>query len=1138
MKSLKTLIVLMALSLLAMHTKAQTTVFSESFENTWTVCAYPDGWASDRTCGGSEDGGYSTAWHRNNVTGNNWLYTSGSYSPTAQDGTKSARFHSYGVSNGVSSYLQTPTIDLSTYSVATLGFYYMNSGGTDNLLVQFYDGSTWNDMSTYTTTSGWELKEITISSTYLISTFKIRFKATSDYGTSDIGLDLVYVNGYSSSNVNWTGGTSTDWETASNWSNAAVPDLADNVTIPSGTTYSPAIGASTVAYCNNLTINSGATLTIGNMDISNGSFNIYGDLLNNGNIYHTSDLNTNLYGDNKTIGGTGNFAYNDEYVSFSITDGSSYSLANDISLINQLRLNTNSTFSLGTYDISLFVLSFDDGTLNLNSGIMEIGYIIDYTTGTFNAGTSTVYFNSGDAVWTNFGYSSDDQTINSFTYYNLKVRTNNGNTTTFGDGSTVVVGNDLTIYNPGTAGGTATTAYDVTIANNFYLGNSGNALTLNMANQMYRASGTGIFTMGNVSSHAINASYNSSSNYAMSGFGTPTYYGTFTYNGTGAQKVIPAIYNNLTSTNSGIRTLYGNIDVNGDMSLTGGNFIQDTYQINVAGNWTSTGNYYEEGSGEIVFDGTGLSTITGSIASFGIADTDTLANENFSSGSIPGTWSQSADGDYSVHGVIWKHKNSACTSRSISTTTNANGYLIVDSDCDGGSGMTTGNAYLTTSTYDCSSYSNVTVSFSHYYYHMSSSSATLEINIDGGGWSTVNTWTSSSANPQNYSVAVPSADGAASVQFRFKYYGDWDWYWAIDDFMLTGENGVENYTGEVFNSYTINKTGGGSISLASKVLINTSLTFTDGLITSTSSFYPEFNTDATVAGTPSGTCHVNGYAAKRTNSITKFTFPVGDGTFYRSIAVTPSGTGSTTWLAKYFPATYSDLTTISIDHVSEIEYWTLDRSGASPSNSTVELSWNENSGVDEDYLTDMVVAHYDGADWESAGGNNITGNASTGTIESNANWSDYSPFTLGSPGGGVPLPVTLLEFTAKKGEIEVLINWTTASEINCDYFTIERSLDGINFEYVGNVNGAGNSSSEINYQLIDREYSTGINYYRLIQTDYNGQNNYSNMVAVDMGGSEKVFIMTVNSIGQEVNSNYKGLVFDIFSDGTSVKRFQ
>jgi hypothetical protein len=136
------------------------------------------------------------------------------------------------------------------------------------------------------------------------------------------------------------------------------------------------------------------------------------------------------------------------------------------------------------------------------------------------------------------------------------------------------------------------------------------------------------------------------------------------------------------------------------------------------------------------------------------------------------------------------------------------------------------------------------------------------------------------------------------------------------------------------------------------------------------------------------------------------------------------------------------------------------------------------------------------------------------------------------------LPIELVSFEAKKIANDVVLFWEVSSQYENDFFTVERSLDGKEFDYVGIIDGAGTTDQLINYYLIDKEYRPAINYYRLKQTDYNGKFKYSEIVSIDMSQNAKHIILTVNALGQEVSSHYKGLVFDLFSDGSSEKRFQ
>ncbi len=97
----------------------------------------------------------------------------------------------------------------------------------------------------------------------------------------------------------------------------------------------------------------------------------------------------------------------------------------------------------------------------------------------------------------------------------------------------------------------------------------------------------------------------------------------------------------------------------------------------------------------------------------------------------------------------------------------------------------------------------------------------------------------------------------------------------------------------------------------------------------------------------------------------------------------------------------------------------------------------------------------------------------------------------------VPLPIQLSDFRGYSGQQENHLNWTTVSEINNDYFIVERSNNnGKDFEETGKVKGAGNSSIVMSYEYSDNNYSQGINYYRLKQTDYDGNYTYSQTISI------------------------------------------
>lgn len=103
-----------------------------------------------------------------------------------------------------------------------------------------------------------------------------------------------------------------------------------------------------------------------------------------------------------------------------------------------------------------------------------------------------------------------------------------------------------------------------------------------------------------------------------------------------------------------------------------------------------------------------------------------------------------------------------------------------------------------------------------------------------------------------------------------------------------------------------------------------------------------------------------------------------------------------------------------------------------------------------------------------------------------------------------PLPITLVSFEASVQQQEgsnepyVTLRWTTAREIDNDFFSIERSADGENFTEIQRIPGAGNSDAVISYGIADTAPLHGINYYRLKQTDFDGTFSYSKIVSVQV----------------------------------------
>jgi hypothetical protein len=133
------------------------------------------------------------------------------------------------------------------------------------------------------------------------------------------------------------------------------------------------------------------------------------------------------------------------------------------------------------------------------------------------------------------------------------------------------------------------------------------------------------------------------------------------------------------------------------------------------------------------------------------------------------------------------------------------------------------------------------------------------------------------------------------------------------------------------------------------------------------------------------------------------------------------------------------------------------------------------------------------------------------------------------------LPIELINFEGTEGNT---LYWNTASEINNDYFIVERSVDGIDWIDVNKISGMGNYREYQSYDLVDMNYTrNAINYYRLSQVDSDGFTKvYQDLIqAIDNRDRNKEVVKVINLLGQEVEINSTGVLIYIYSDGT-IKR--
>lgn len=301
---------------------------------------------------------------------------------------------------------------------------------------------------------------------------------------------------------------------------------------------------------------------------------------------------------------------------------------------------------------------------------------------------------------------------------------------------------------------------------------------------------------------------------------------------------------------------------------------------------------------------------------------------------------------------------------------------------------------------------------------------------------------------------------------------------------------------ETFYDVVLNNTSAAGVSLSASIIIDNSLTLTDGVING-GAYTVTFNDDATVSGA-SAASYVDGEVIKIGNEA--FTFPLGTNASYNPIQISAPSSAS-----DEFSATYSDTdpdgsySTSSMEaglnNISRREYWILDRDAGS-SNVTVTLTWDANSGPIND-LSDLRVVRWDGSEWDNEGNASTTGNGTSGTITSNA-VSSFSPFTLGSTSWNNPLPVEWLYFKVVAADAQHQLQWSTGSEVNCEGFEVQRSFDGRDWLEIAFVPSQadenGNATHPLVYEFVTTAQNQPITYYRLKQIDLDGTHDYSEVV--------------------------------------------
>jgi hypothetical protein len=153
-----------------------------------------------------------------------------------------------------------------------------------------------------------------------------------------------------------------------------------------------------------------------------------------------------------------------------------------------------------------------------------------------------------------------------------------------------------------------------------------------------------------------------------------------------------------------------------------------------------------------------------------------------------------------------------------------------------------------------------------------------------------------------------------------------------------------------------------------------------------------------------------------------------------------------------------------------------------------------------------------GAGSNGSAGANSVGNVSTMQTQDPGFYAWISSLT------GNPLPITLIFFKATIALTQRIdLEWATSSELNFDYFIIERSADGKSFESVATIKGQGTTNQRQDYQYTDNWPLAGISYYRLKSVDFDGYTETFSSVAVKNDSEKSVHVFPIPVENAELN---------------------
>lgn len=326
------------------------------------------------------------------------------------------------------------------------------------------------------------------------------------------------------------------------------------------------------------------------------------------------------------------------------------------------------------------------------------------------------------------------------------------------------------------------------------------------------------------------------------------------------------------------------------------------------------------------------------------------------------------------------------------------------------------------------------------------------------------------------------------------------------------------------HNLTVNNPAG--LTISDDITVSNLLTFVSGTINTGGEEINVTNNSITSISGHSSTNYIIGKLRRSVAGSGSYDFPIGTSANYELANINlTSATGFTNISASFansnpigLPLSGIVINGTTVDNMLDYGYWTIDPN-TSMTGGTYTVTLNEKgqsvSGPSAQSHAVLVRPNITTA-WSSQGthNNNTQSMGSSTVTAARAGLNSFANhhFGVGYAGAG-SLPIELVYFKAVLNDGQVNLSWATASELNNDYFTVERSGDGIHFEEVLRKNGAGNSTNTLYYNDKDENPLKRYSYYRLKQTDYDGHFTYSEIETIkNKANSEEESSMKITSV--------------------------